>query len=284
MTRTGLSPRLGQHMPEPFVEVHPSDALFFGLSDFARVQSAHGEGIFRVRLSDGQQRGSLFLPIHWNAETASAARACDLVAPHTDPYSGQPETKATPASIEPVEFAYRGFALTRAPFEPPHDTWWARVALPDGIGTLLATNNEPKRWRDDAARLMGEDRAEFIDLKRGIYRAAAFRDGRLESALFLGPADPAPQWDAINALLALPQLAPTERRMLLSGRSADGLVETGPVICACFGVGLSVIREAIASKAATNVEAIGKALRAGTNCGSCLPELKRIVHEHAHAG
>ena len=74
-----------------------------------------------------------------------------------------------------------------------------------------------------------------------------------------------------------------QRRMLLSGRAADGLAETGPVICACFGVGLNVIREAIASNSATDVEAIGKALRAGTNCGSCLPELKRIVHEHAHA-
>ena len=78
-------------------------------------------------------------------------------------------------------------------------------------------------------------------------------------------------------------LADLERRMVLSGRAADGLVETGPVICACFGVGLGVIRDAIASNSATDVEAIGKALRAGTNCGSCVPELKRIVHEHAHA-
>jgi NAD(P)H-nitrite reductase large subunit len=29
------------------------------------------------------------------------------------------------------------------------------------------------------------------------------------------------------------------------------------------------------------VEEIGKALRAGTNCGSCLPELKRIVQRSA---
>jgi assimilatory nitrate reductase catalytic subunit len=72
--------------------------------------------------------------------------------------------------------------------------------------------------------------------------------------------------------------------MLLSGRTADGIAETGPVICACYGVGLSLIRDAIESKRATNVETIGKTLRAGTNCGSCLPELKRIVHEHAHAG
>ena len=43
-----------------------------------------------------------------------------------------------------------------------------------------------------------------------------------------------------------------------------------------------VIRGALRSGAAANVEDIGKALRAGTNCGSCLPELKRIVQRSAH--
>jgi assimilatory nitrate reductase catalytic subunit len=283
MTRTGLSPRLGQHTPEPFVEVHPEDARALGLKGFARVATAYGDGVFKVRETEGQQRGSLFVPIHWSGETASSARACDLVAPHTDPYSGQPEAKGTPASIVPLEFAYRGFALTRAPIALPEDTWWARVALPGGIGTLIATNEEPRRWRDHAAMLMGGDVAEFVDLKRGIYRAASFRDGRLDAALFLAPTDAAPQWDAVKTLLDSEALADIERRMVLSGRAADGLVETGPVICACFGVGLNVIRDAIASRSATNVETIGKTLRAGTNCGSCLPELKRIVHEHAHA-
>lgn len=42
--------------------------------------------------------------------------------------------------------------------------------------------------------------------------------------------------------------------------------------------GLNVIRETIAGGAAVSIEDIGTALRAGTNCGSCLPELKRIVH------
>ena len=200
MTRTGLSPRLGQHTPEPFVEVHPDDARALGLKDFARVATVHGEGVFKVRETEGQQRGSLFLPIHWSGETASAARACELVAPHTDPYSGQPEAKATPASIVPMEFAYRGFALTRAPIALPEGTWWTRVALSGGIGTLLATNEEPRHWRDRAAAMMGGDVAEFIDLKRGIYRAASFRDGRLDAALFLGPAEVAPHWDAVKAL------------------------------------------------------------------------------------
>jgi assimilatory nitrate reductase catalytic subunit len=50
-------------------------------------------------------------------------------------------------------------------------------------------------------------------------------------------------------------------------------------VCACFSVGLATIRAAIETGAAANVEGIGEALRAGTNCGSCLPELKRIVAE-----
>jgi assimilatory nitrate reductase catalytic subunit len=282
MTRTGLSPRLGQHAPEPFVEVTPEDARCFGLKDFARVVTAHGEGTFRVRLSEQQQRGSLFVPIHWSGETASWARVCELVAPHTDPFSGQPEAKATPAAIEPAEFAYRGFALTRAPVALAAE-WWARVALSGGIGTLLATNERPERWRERIAALPGEELAEFIDLKRGIFRAASFHAGRLEAALFLGPADAAPQWDTVRVLFEAEALGEMQRRMALSGRAADGLADVGPVICACFGVGLNTIREAIASNGATDVEAIGKALRAGTNCGSCLPELKRMVHEHAHA-
>jgi assimilatory nitrate reductase catalytic subunit len=65
--------------------------------------------------------------------------------------------------------------------------------------------------------------------------------------------------------------------MLLSGRSADGVAETGPVVCACFSVGLETIRRAISEGLAVSVEDIGRTLRAGTNCGSCLPELRGIV-------
>ena len=73
------------------------------------------------------------------------------------------------------------------------------------------------------------------------------------------------------------RVAEEARRVLLSGRSADGLTSTGPIVCACFSVGLATIRAAIETGAAASVEGIGAALRAGTNCGSCLPELKRIV-------
>src|SRR5262249_61715034 len=87
------------------------------------------------------------------------------------------------------------------------------------------------------------------------------------------------QWDAVKALFEVETLAEEARRVLLSGRSADGLTSAGPIVCACFSVGLATIRGAIETGAAVNVEGSGEALRAGTNCGSCLPHPRRIVAE-----
>ncbi len=280
MTRSGLSPRLAHHAPEPLVEIHPDDAAATGLrhGGFARLRSRYGSCVLKVVVTDGQRRGSLFAPIHWSDATASSARVGELVTPATDPYSGQPEAKATPVAIEPVAFTYCGFALSRLPLALAAETWWARVTVANGFGLLLASNDEPATWRVRATALFGAaELAEYLDEPRGIYRAAAFDEGRLIGCLFLGKAEASPQWDTVKALFESEALGQMQRRAVLSGKSTDGVADPGPVICACFGVGLNVVRAAIASGQAANVDDIGRALRAGTNCGSCLPELKRIV-------
>ena len=281
MTRSGLSARLGTHTPEPFVEVHPADAKAMGLADggFAKVATRWGSCVLKVAVSDLQRRGSLFAPIHWSDATASAARIGDLVMPETDRYSGQPDAKATPASIAPVHFAFRGFAVTRRPISAPPGTWWARVAIADASGLLLATNDGPEIWRSRARRMLGDggELAEYVDQKRGVYRAASFVADELTGCLFIGVTETPPQWDAVKALFTVETLAGEARRLLLSGRSADGLVGAGAIVCACFSVGAAAIRAAIQAGVAISVEGIGEALRAGTNCGSCLPELKRLL-------
>ncbi|MBX9741128.1 MAG: (2Fe-2S)-binding protein, partial [Beijerinckiaceae bacterium] len=100
-------------------------------------------------------------------------------------------------------------------------------------------------------------------------------------AFFVGPADAPCGWDAVKTLFAAEDLAAVERRLLLSGRDASGLADAGPTVCACFGVGLAKIRDLVTSGGAASVEEIGACLRAGTNCGSCVPELRKIVARHA---
>jgi assimilatory nitrate reductase catalytic subunit len=289
MTRTGLSPRLASHLAEPFVEIHPDDAFPLGLrdDDFARVSTRYGSAVLKAIVTPAQRPGSLFVPIHWNDSNASHARIGEMVNPSTDPFSGQPEAKATPAAIVRVDYRYAGFVLSRNAIALPDGTWWAKPAIAGGEGRLLASNDGPAAWRDFVHALSGDgvSLSELLDEPRGVYRAACFKDGRLEFCLFVGPASLRPQWDAAKALLAAEALEDRQRRMLLSGQSADGVADNGPVVCACFGVGLKFIRDCIASGTAKDVAGVSKALRAGTNCGSCLPELKRIVaHEQENAG
>jgi assimilatory nitrate reductase catalytic subunit len=278
MTRSGTSPRLGQHLPEPFVEVHPGDAARTGVVDggFARVVTDYGQCILKVVVSERQQRGMLFAPIHWSEANASAARVGALVAPLTDPFSGQPENKATPASIAPYEYVFRGFALSRAPLELPDHAWWARVTVGGGFGYLLADNADLSGWSSWLRSVAGPDVADYRDFGGGVYRAASFGADGVETCLFLGPARDAGDWNVVKNLFAAGALNDDQRRGLLSGKSMDGLASAGPIVCACFGVGRTAICDAISAGTRTAAE-LGGQLKAGTNCGSCIPELKRLI-------
>jgi assimilatory nitrate reductase catalytic subunit len=280
MTRTGRSARLGAHSPIPFVEVNPADAARLGLAtgDLAQVTSPHGSAVLEVVVTDTQQTGALFVPIHWSSETSSDGRIGALVHPVVDPLSGQPDAKATPAAIAPVRMARRGFVLSRASVSPPAGMWWGRVAVESGVGTLFATDLGVRNVATWARTCFAQaELTEYVDLPGDIYRCAAFSDGQLAGCMFVAPAAARPQWEAVKALFAGAPLDESVRRLALSGTGLGDGADAGPTICACFGVGLAAVRDAIMSGAATSPQAIGQVLRAGTNCGSCVPELKRII-------
>jgi assimilatory nitrate reductase catalytic subunit len=276
MTRTGKSPRLAAHCPEPFVEIHPRDASKLADGGFARVITAHGSCVLRVVVTKSQRPGSIFVPIHWNDQTASCARVGELVAAHVDPYSGQPEAKATPCAIEPVEFALRGCAQTRAELALPRESFWTRVAVKDGWEYRLATSQGPMIWHDFVHGAFGADARLAEKLEQRVYQAAAFADGVLEGWFCLGPEAAALRFDP-----ALMHEA--DARVEPAWAAAQYAHHIEPVVCACFGTREESIRCAIGN-GARDAGDIGKLLGAGTNCGSCLPELKRIIrHEHATA-
>lgn len=278
MTRTGLSPRLATHIVEPTVQVNPEDAALFQLSEggFARIETALGAVVLKVALDPSIPRGSLFAPIHWSGETASHARIGAAVQPVCDPFSGQPEMKATPASIGPVAYPFQGVVLSRQGFALPAESWWAKLAIEGGEARLFATAAAPASMMAAVRAVFGEDGlSEMVDERSGVYRCAVLREGRLLAALFMAPQGQAPLWDTLREVFASDAALPDNRLALLAGRRLDGAVDPGPTICACFGIGLTAIRAAFAGGAAT-AEDIGRQLRAGTNCGSCLPEIRRI--------
>ena len=279
MTRTGPVPRLARHCPSRSSRSIPTTRATGCVSDggFARVTTTHGARVLRVVVT---RRASGAAPCFradpLDRRHRRRARVGALVAPSADPISGQPEAKATPAAIAPCAFSSNGFLLSRRTVVLPKDGWWARVAIPGGWGYMIASNVPPQGWRDFlTASFSCGDVIEYVDDTRGIFRAAAFDGDRLECVVFIGP-DPAPGWDATLEAFHLDAVTATQRASLLSGRSRDGATDRGPVICACFGVGTKTIEAAIAGGCASPA-AIGEKLRAGTNCGSCIPEIKRLI-------
>ena len=155
-----------------------------------------------------------------------------------------------------------------------------RVAVNGGYGYLFADNADIAGWQSWLKSMTSDDLAEYKDFGGGVYRAASFDGGRIEACLFIGPARDAGDWNVVKGLFAAGALGNEQRRMLLSGKSTDGLANAGPIVCACFGVGRNTICDTIAGGARSAAD-IGARLKAGTNCGSCIPELKRLIAQTA---
>ena len=273
MTRTGLAPRLARHREEPLVEVHPADATRLALVDggLARVATPQGDSLYRVSVSEAQRPGELFVPIHWTDRTASAGRTGLLPHPLVDPISGQPGFKRTPASIAPVAMRWRGFLiLAGEPSRRPDCAWATRVAIPVGTLWELAGTDDPAAL---LALLPAGVRIEAIDAARGTRRIAILSAGRLIAALLVTESGELPARDWLIAQLAEAQAAPT----LLAGRAPGAQPDRGAIVCVCFDLGIKTICATIRDRHLTDVAAIGAAIGAGTNCGSCRPALARLI-------
>ena len=288
MTRTGAVPRLMLHIDEPFLSVHLDDAQRIGLLDggLAKVESPHAASILRVRISHDQRPGEVFVAMHWTDRFASSGPINRVVGSAVDPVSGQPELKATPVSVEPIAMHWRGLLLRRSEATISGDFYWSRIPVETGHAFELAGWNplpggtESESWiRGLLAVPTDGELIVYADPRRGVFHYASVVGGKLTACLYLGRSAASLPERAALALLLGHAVKPEARAGLVAARPpiATARLEAGSIICACFAVGLSAIRSAIQEQRATSLTEIGVLLRAGTNCGSCIPELKEIL-------
>jgi assimilatory nitrate reductase catalytic subunit len=286
MTRTGGVPRLAAHRPEPFVQVHPEDAGACRLLEggLARIESRWGWMLARVHTDPGQRPGSVFVPMHWSDQSARRARVDALVNPVVDPISGQPELKHTPVRVDAYVPAWEAVVLTRGSIDPGDAVYAVRVPG-EGFWRYHLAGEEAPDWSDRARGLLAPsprgDWLEFRDPGAGRYRAAYLLDGRLHACLYLSERGTLPDLAWVGALFARTPLGAVDRAGLLAGRPPGGRRCQGRAVCACFNVDAGRIRAAIETQGLDSVEALGRALQAGTNCGSCIPELEAMLSDAA---
>ncbi len=282
LTRTGKSPRLSQHIAEPFLEIHPEDALKRGIrhADLVRVRNAFGTAVLRALITSRQQPGSVFAPMHWNDEFASGACVDRLAVPDVDPVSGQPALKQSRVEIERFTAGAYGFVVSRGKPVTDNATYWSVARCAGGWRAELAFAVAELDARGLASQLLGapsgEDLIAFEDETTGLKRYAHFDGDMLVGALFLSR-EPV----AVSRSCAVEQLItdfadPRDRLGVIAGRPRKDRPDNGAIICSCFQVGANQIAAAVRAGCQT-VEAVGAAVSAGTNCGSCRAEIRGII-------
>ena len=286
MTRTGRAPRLADHTAEAFIDMHPQDALLCGVreGELARVSSAWGAMVARVQHGGGIARGGVFVPIHWSGQTASDARIGAVVNPAVDPVSGEPEFKHTPVKVERFGVAWHAFVLSRSELDLDAVAHWTRVQGRGfaryeiaGRGALL----DRAAWARDLLGVADPDAdwLDYEDSSGGVYRAVHVVGERIEQCIFLSPRPDLPSRAWLASLFAGEAMSVRERAGLLSGQAPGARADTGPTVCSCFGVGRNTICEAIRSGGLKSVAEVTACVKAGGNCGSCVPEIKVILLE-----
>lgn len=284
MTRTGLAPKLNRHDPEPVVELHPLDARRYGLAehDLAEVWSRHGSGMFRVRLTRSVQIGHVFVPMHWSDRFASSARAGALITGSCDPHSGQPELKSEPVRVGSAGIAWHGLLLHRdgvAADRLSGAAYHARSCFEHCVVDFLGFAGQRGDWTDWANELLaaGDEQLTYEEPGSACIVASTGPSGL--QWLFMAsqrPRNSDAGW--LASIFSESPLTADSRQAVLRGSPARVVAGRGDgaTVCACHGTTSGEIESAAEGGCGTAV-AVGSATGAGTNCGSCLPEIRRMV-------
>lgn len=283
MTRTAKSQRLSRHIKEPFIQCHPVTAKKFNISqdELVEIKSRWGLVNVRAEISERQRIGEVFIPLHWSDQFSAKARVGAIVNPHVDPISGQPEYKHTPVMINPVNQHWFGFMLSRKEYDLSAFTYWSKSRQSDGWHYEFSSNYSPGLLQ--FKRLVKNDiDYDWIEYKDDLNQSSRYLwfDGtELHGCVFISSDYknlPSREW--LLKQFTYLETKSIQRNRLVAGTSGVDSPDTGAIVCSCFNIGKNTIVDYINESGSCSVEAIGEKLKAGTNCGSCRPELKFILN------
>ncbi len=307
MSRSGTVPRLFGHTPEPALDLHGQDMTRLGLADgdLVRMTSRRGSLVVPVRSTDETPPAQAFLPMHWGDEFLGGAGGGGVNAvttPARCAQSNQPELKHAAVRIEPAGLAWQLVAATwctdateadlRRALQPVMARFGYAACVPfgrDRAGVLLriasATPIDTADI-DTIESLFGlaeVDVLRYDDRRRGQRRSArlvSHGDDAMLRAFMLAGDTSAEPW--VRALLQDEQPAQDiGRGLLLPGSRPPGAVPVrGRQVCSCLDVSEPRILQMLSTcdgPAESRLACIQDGLRCGTQCGSCLPELRRMV-------
>ncbi|MDE2592755.1 MAG: molybdopterin-dependent oxidoreductase [Burkholderiales bacterium] len=320
MSRTGSLGRLFGHVSEPCVELNPQDMARLGLKDgdLVQVASRRGQLIAPAQASEAMAPMQTYMAMHWGQEYLSGidakgspvAGVNTLTNPAFCPKSKQPELKHAAVRITMPHLPWRLLAVAWLPenealaareaLKPLMQTFAFTSCVPFGrepnekgkVGVLFraagleACSDEVYDQIESVLGMKGVDILHYQDRTQGQRRSMKLDrhpDGlRLEAFVLAGDIS-AEAW--IKPLLQDELLADAYGRALLSpGAEPPVKVESkGRQVCTCFNVTEPHIVDTLKQCQGdidSRLAQLQGQLKCGTNCGSCIPELRKIIKLH----
>ncbi len=312
MSRTGTIGRLFGHVAEPSVQMNPQDMSRRSLKegDLVHLTSKRGSIVVPVQASQEVALSQAFMAMHWGSEflggrSSTGEPLAGVNALTTSAYcpsSKQPELKHAAVKVLKAELPWSLLAVgwlpeaqalhVRRELQQLMARFPYASCVPFGrerAGVLFraaAYEAPPDDLVEQIEALLGAagaDALRYADRRKGQRRAVKLeRHGdevRLEAFVLAGDTS-AEAW--IKTLLQDELPAQAYGRMLLvPGAKAPVAVQArGRQVCTCFNVTEPEINKYLAGVDGTETNqlaALQTELKCGTNCGSCVPELKRLV-------
>jgi assimilatory nitrate reductase catalytic subunit len=283
-----------------------------GDGDIVRLKSRRGEAVMRVSAAEEMRSGQTFLPMHWGGQFMNSAGANALTIGAFDPISKQPELKHAAVQVEKLKLPWQ-LVVMRMVSQLPEAEVAGKDELACGAAAAWLSRVQPllDRFTYATVGLFGRDHpavllraaheaavskeliAEidhvfdfddarsliYVDAERGISKRVMMEGGRVTGVRLTGETA-ARDW--LKDIMARGAEAEAVRPWVLAPVSAPpvGSRSRGRVICNCLDVSEQEIEAQLALGA--DLPGLQDALKCGTECGSCVPELKRLVAAPQH--
>jgi assimilatory nitrate reductase catalytic subunit len=312
MSRSGLSTKQFKHAPEPVLEMNANDMARRQLvpNSLVRARSKRGQQYFAVQASESLRSGQAFLSMHWGPEYLLRGGVNMLTNSAFDPLSKQPELKACAVEISP---AHLPFCLSAFGFFPADQALqmraqlrqWLKHLMPDAEylalvpfqghqeeGVLLQIASSlalPKTIAQDVIAQFGLANTPLLayaDASTGQLRSALVVENKLRFVLLQGR-DDSRAW--LREMLEQGQdiSAIGSRVLLASSHAPSGFKARANTVCNCMAVTSEQITQSLAQCDSGDIKTaqlhVQTSTGCGTQCGSCVPELKGLVTQHCSA-
>ncbi|MGG1948403.1 molybdopterin-dependent oxidoreductase [Trinickia sp. NRRL B-1857] len=292
MSRTGRAGILFNHAPQATLSMRREDAARRGLKegDLVTVASRRGRLVLPLEMSDDLAPGTVFAAMHWSGQFLASGGINEATIGAVDPDSKQPELKHAAVRIEAAKLPWRLVAAKRGdvlalraavqPLLAERRYASIRVEADELIVVTAADIDADAAWTErlhDALGLArGDDLLEYRDPRRGRTQRVAW-DGQFVDG-FLLTGDTSPATALIEQIRGeTPWEGPRHAIVLLGGELPQQRARAprDRVVCNCKQVKQSQIEQAVAKGAA--LDELKSTLGCGTVCGSCVPEIKRLL-------